>query len=115
MKRGVLLGAVLSLGATAAGGCGGALAQGEAQFKAGQYPDAQRTLASIEMEAGRWAPPRRAEYALYRGLTLGALGDTARATRWLGVARRLQVAHPGSLSEDDARRLEVASAAIAGP
>lgn len=113
MQCGVMLGPLLLTGAAALWGCGGALAQGEAQFKAGRYPDAKQTLASIEADARRWAPALRSEYALYRGLTLGALGDTARAARWLELARRLQLAHPGALSEDDARRLEVARVAIA--
>jgi hypothetical protein len=113
MQRVVLLGLGLQLGAAVLGGCGGPLAQGEAQFKAGRYPDAKQSLASIEADAERWPLAARAEYALYRGLTLGALGDTARAARWLEHARSLEAAHPGSLSEDDARRLDVARATIA--
>lgn len=88
-------------------GCGGALADGKAQFDKGRYPEAKQTFASIEQESRTWSDARRAEYALYRGLTLAALGDRAAAGVWLKEAKAIEDGHPGSLSADDAQRLKL--------
>ncbi|MCL2448502.1 MAG: hypothetical protein FWD17_06105 [Polyangiaceae bacterium] len=88
--------------------CAGPLAAGEAAFRDGDYPKAQHDFAAIEPAARRWPPAGRAEFALYRGLTIASLGDVARAEPWLEEARGLEDAIPGSLSPDDARRLETA-------
>jgi hypothetical protein len=88
-------------------GCGGALAEGEAEFKTGRYPDAKATFALLEPEVHRWDDSKRAEYALYRGLTLGALGDQAPAALWLREAKTIEAAHPGALSAEDERRLDI--------
>jgi hypothetical protein len=90
------------------GACGGALAEGESEFKKGRYPEAKQTFASLEGEAARYDDSKRAEYALYRGLTLGALGDRAQAAIWVREAKALDAAHPGSLSPEDARRMKTA-------
>jgi tetratricopeptide (TPR) repeat protein len=100
--------------------CASPLAQGEAQFKEGRYPDAEETFASLEARAGtssvtsRWSGRDRAEYLLYRGLTYGAVGDRDRAHAWLRQAQALEDAHPGLLLPDDARRMSVALAADPG-
>jgi len=88
--------------------CGGALAEGESQFAKGRYPEAKQTFAALEVESRAWDDHGRAEYALYRGLTLGALGDRARAGVWLREAKAIEDAHPGSLAREDAERLKVA-------
>jgi hypothetical protein len=106
--RGPLGGA---LGAAAAAGfavltaCAGGLGRAEAAFAEGRYPDAQRDLAALETESRGWNDGRRAEYALYRGLTDSALGDRERARLWLREARAIEEAHPGSLSREDRQRL----------
>jgi hypothetical protein len=97
------------------GGCGSALADGESQFKKGRYPEAKQTFASIEDDAKHYDDTKRAEYALYRGLTFGALGDRVRSALWLREANALDAAHPGSLSADDSRRLKTALAASDAP
>jgi hypothetical protein len=97
----------LALLASALVACGGALAQGKSQFEKGRYPEAKQTLASVEAESRTWDDARRAEYDLYRGLTLGALGDRARAGVWLREAKAIEDAHPGSLEREDAQRLKV--------
>src|SRR5260370_19545930 len=89
-------------------GCASALARGEAEFKGGRYPDAKQTFAYLEAEALQWDDANRAEYALSRGLTLGALGDSAPAAAWLQRAKTIEDAHPGSLTPDNARRMKVA-------
>ena len=98
--------ALVALG-IAIGGCGGMLADGKAQFDKGRYPEAKQTFAAIEVESRGWSDSKRAEYALYRGLTHAALGDRAAAGIWLKEAKALVDARPGSLSADDMRRLKL--------
>jgi hypothetical protein len=88
--------------------CSGPLADAEAQFAKGQYPAAHQELVGLEAESRTWNDAGRAEYALYRGLTLIALGDRGRATVWLREAKAIDDTHPNSLSYKDARRLAVA-------
>jgi hypothetical protein len=87
--------------------CGGALSRGESQFAGGSYPEAKETFASLEAESRTWDDRQRAEYALYRGLTLTALGDREHAGPWLRQARAIEEAHPGSLSTENVQRLRV--------
>lgn len=88
--------------------CGGALSEGESQFKSGRYPEAKQTFVQLEGEVRGWDDARRAEYALYRGLTHAALGDRTQAGTWLREAKAIDDSHPGSLSPEDRRRLAVA-------
>jgi hypothetical protein len=97
--------ALISLGLSA---CSGPLAEGQAQFEKGHYAEAKQTLAAMEVPGRRWRAAERARYALYRGLTCGALGDRPRATVWLREARELRDEHPGALDRQDERRLEAA-------
>ena len=87
--------------------CGGALSEGESEFKKGRYPEAKQTLASLERDSRSWNDAKRAEYALYRGLTLEALGDRAQAGVWLREAKAIEDVRPGSLSREDGQRLKV--------
>jgi hypothetical protein len=103
------------LAATTLGGCASALARGESEFTSGRYPEAKQTFASLEAEALQWNDANRAEYALYRGLTLGALGDLTQASMWLHKAKTIEDAHPGSLTTDNARRMKVAIEANEAP
>jgi hypothetical protein len=100
-------------------GCGGVLAEGESQFKKGRYADAKQTFLAAEQESQTWDDRRRAEYALYRGLTHGALGDRSAAGVWLREAKAIEDAHPGTLSTDDVARLgrglEQIDATVAAP
>ena len=91
----------------AATGCASALTEGESQFKKGRYPEAKETFARLSQESRTWDDARRAEYALYRGLTSGALGDRAQASVWLLEAKTIEDTHPGSLSADDLARLRL--------
>jgi hypothetical protein len=88
--------------------CGSPLADAEAQFSKGQYPAAHQTLLELERDRSSWSDAERAEYALYLGLTLNALGDRGRASLWLRAAKAVEDQHPGSLPGNDARRLAVA-------
>jgi hypothetical protein len=99
---------ILSIGLlVSVSGCGGALAEGQSQFQNGRYAEAKQTFASCEAESRSWADERRARYALYRGLTLGALGDRAQAGVWLREAKAIHEVHPASLSGEDAQRLRL--------
>jgi hypothetical protein len=89
--------------------CGGPLEDAEGLFRHGQYPAAKQALAATEDASLAWSADRRAEYALYRGLTLAALGDRGAAAIWLRRAKAAEEAHPGALSPDDAERLAVSS------
>ncbi len=98
---------VLELVTTA---CGTPLSDAEALFERGQYPASHQALLGLDGEHGSWDEPDRAEYALYLGLTLLALGDGGQARVWLGKAKAVEDAHPGSLRYRDVRRLSVAIA-----
>jgi hypothetical protein len=86
--------------------CAGPLARGIDQFDDGHYPEAKQTFASLEPESRSWDDAHRARYALYRGLTYGAVGDKPRAAVWLGEARAIVLAHPDALSPEDRQRLK---------
>jgi len=101
--------ATLALGL---GACRGGLGEAVSQFEAGQYPAAKQRLELLEAEAAGWSPPQRAEYALYRGLTLGALGDPIHAAGWVRRAAAIESSHPGALSPGDARRLNLVAPAL---
>ena len=101
--------ALLFAGALAIAGCASALSDAKSDFKRGRYADAKATLVRIEPDSRGWGDGKRAEYALYRGLVHGALGDRAAASMWLREARAIEDAHPGTLSADDAARLRLAS------
>jgi hypothetical protein len=87
--------------------CGGALAEGRAQFDKGRYPEAKQTFASIEQDAKTWPDAKRAEYALYRGLTHAALNDNVAAGIWLKEAKAIVDVNPAALSAEDAQRLRL--------
>lgn len=87
--------------------CGGALAEGRSQFEHGSYPEAKQTFAAAEVDSRSWSDSRRAEYALYRGLTLNALGDKAHGGLWLREAKAIEDANPGCLTPEEAQRLHL--------
>jgi hypothetical protein len=89
-------------------GCAGPLSEAEGLFDRGQYPAAKQALLELDADRPSWSPTDRAEYALYRGLTLLALGNDGRARPWLAEAKAAEDASPGTLRYDDLRRLSVA-------
>ena len=92
--------------------CASPLGRAEAQFAGGRYPEAKQGLLSLEAESATWPDAKRAEYALYRGLTHAALGDREQASVWLREARAIEDTHPSSLSYDDVQRLKLAEGSI---
>ena len=97
---------VLMAGGFAA--CGGGLSEGRSEFQAGHYPHAKQIFASIERESRGYSEPDRAEYALFRGLTLDALGDKAQGSVWLREAKAIEDTRPGTLAPGEALRLKAA-------
>lgn len=93
--------------------CGGALGRAETAFSEGRYPDAKQTLLALEADSATWPDAKRAEYALYRGLTHSALGDRDQAAVWLREARAIESTHPKSLSFDNLQRLKLAENGLA--
>ena len=106
--RGLLLLGAWPVVCAASGGCTGPLSRAEAQFVDGAYPDAERALVALQAESRGWPDGKRAEYALYRGLTHAALGDREQAGAWLREAKAIEEADARSLSPDDANRLKIA-------
>jgi hypothetical protein len=92
--------------------CGGGLSEAKSDFKKGRYAEAKQMLVRVEPESKTWDDKRRAEYALYRGLTHNALGDRAAAGTWLNEAKALEDARPGTLTEDDQVRLRLGLEAV---
>jgi hypothetical protein len=93
-------------------GCGGALAEGKSEFEKGRYAEAKQTFLAAEQDSKAWDDTRRAEYALFRGLTHAALGDRAAAAVWLREAKALEDARPGALSTEDLERLKLGLAEV---
>ncbi len=86
-------------------GCHGPLSAAESALAEGRYVDAKRELAALDGESRGWEAPRRATYAVDRGIAYLALGDLARARVWLRAARALEQEHPGALSRPDVQRM----------
>lgn len=93
--------------------CGSALSEAKGDFKKGRYGEAREAFVRIEADSRAWDEHRRAEYALYRGLTHGALGDRQSAGVWLKEAKALEDAHPGTLTDDDRVRLRLGLESVA--
>ncbi len=102
------LGLALACVVALATACGGALSEGKAEFKKGRYGEAKETFLRTESESRAWDDERRAQYALYRGLTHNALGDRAAASLWLRECKAIEDAHPDTLGADDLTRLKLA-------
>ena len=99
MRAALLLPLALALAA-----CSGPLSESRSLFEKGHYAEAKQALAAIDRPGRRWTVAERARFTLYRGLTLGALGDRGRAAESLREARSLEVALDG----DDTAMLEQA-------
>lgn len=89
--------------------CGGdALSESRALFARGHYPAAKQALLAIDPRELAGDVQERAQYALYRALTHGALGDLAARDRWLDEAASIASACPDALDEQDQARLRIA-------
>jgi hypothetical protein len=70
-------------------GCSGYVKRGSALYAEGRYIEAAEVFERTEGRLAESTPREKAEYALYRGMTLLVLGDLRNSHRW-----------PGSLHQD---------------
>jgi len=85
--------------------CSSPLAEARASFDEARYPDAVAEFRALTPTVPALTRPELFEYALYRGLSHLALGDSAPAQRWLLVAKRLSEQSPGLATSDQEGRL----------
>ncbi len=93
--------------------CGSGLSDAKSAFHKGRISEAKTQLVRMEEESHTWSPRRRAEYALYRGLTHHSLGDRNAAGVWLAEAKSIEDTHPKSLAEEDRVRLQLGLESLA--
>jgi len=65
-----------------------ALHRGAELYVEQRYIDADQVFEQTESQLANYAADERAQYGLYRGATLAALGDHERARRWLAYGVR---------------------------
>jgi hypothetical protein len=70
------------------------------------YIEAEDVFERMESDLAQLSVAERAEYGVYRGMTLLALGDFRRAQRWLSYATTLERAHPPVLAPAQKALLE---------
>lgn len=70
----------------------------ERAYGDGRYLEAAEDLAAHEQELAQLTPARRAQYGMYRGLSLLELGEIAGAERWLRYSEEVEDQAPGSLT-----------------
>lgn len=102
-KSALVCGALLSVSLLA--GCEGYVKRGSALYAERRYIEAAEVFERTEERLSESSPRQRAEYGLYRGLTLLVLGDYAQARQWLGYAAEVERQYPGTLRDD--RRAEL--------
>ncbi len=87
-------------------GCTSYVKRGTALYSDGRYVEAAEVFERTEYRLQGASPRERADYGLYRGMTLLVLGDLHNAQRWLGYAYEVEQAHPGCLRSDKRALLE---------
>lgn len=92
--------------------CSSSVRRGAALYADGRYVEAAEVFERNEYQLRALSPQQQAEYGVYRGVTLHALGDTANARRWLTYAHDVERATPGSLSAGGRALLDRALAAL---
>lgn len=77
--------------------CGGYVARGRHLYHEGRYIESAEVLQRHEANLRAEPPPRQAEYATYRGLSMLVLGNYPEAHRWMQFAYEVERVHPGSM------------------
>lgn len=95
--------------------CSSTFGQGVSHYERAEYPQALEALVSIEDESRAWSPKKRAKYALYRGLSHFALGNTELAREWLSEAKDAYDDDHSVFSDQDAGKLASAWAHLPSP
>jgi tetratricopeptide (TPR) repeat protein len=80
--------------------CSGYVKRGSSLYADGRYVEAAEVFERTEYRLNEAEPRERAEYAMYRGMTLLVLGDLRGAQRWLAYAYEVERHTPGSLRAD---------------
>jgi hypothetical protein len=70
----------------------------ESAYESGRYLEAAEDLAAHEQEVEQLPPAHRAQYGVYRGLSLLELGELEDAQRWLRYSATVEELAPGSLA-----------------
>jgi len=76
------------------------LCAGSVLYADGRYIEAAEVFERTEHRIGEYTPREKAEYGLYRGMTLLVLGDLGNARRWMTYAYEVERANPGTLRAD---------------
>lgn len=97
--KGWSLGALL-VASTLCGACEGYVRHGSVLYADGRYIEAAEVFERTEHRIGEYTPREKAEYGLYRGMTLLVLGDLGNARRWMTYAYEVERANPGTLRAD---------------
>ncbi|HQP37808.1 MAG TPA: hypothetical protein PLI95_21645 [Polyangiaceae bacterium] len=105
MNRSACVVVLIAVLAGALTGCGGAMSRGIKDFHKGRYPEAVVELMAVEPAQADRSAESKARYALYRGLTHLALGDTESAQRWVAEAKALWDGDHGLLDRKEQGRL----------
>jgi hypothetical protein len=92
--------AVCVLSVALAAACSTSVRRGEALYGDGQYIEAAEVFERNEYQLPELSPRQQAEYGLYRGMTLEALGDARNAQLWMKYAFDVERANPGSLTAE---------------
>jgi len=99
--------------ATSVGCAAHYVSRGADLYAGGRYIEAAEVFERTETRLANSSTPDRARYGLYRGATLLALGDGARAETWLAYCSQMLDAEPSALSEEEhtmlSRALRVAA------
>jgi hypothetical protein len=80
--------------------CGGSVRRGATLYADGRYIEAAEVFERTEYRLRESSTRERAEYGLYRGMTMLVLGDLRNAHRWLTYAYDMERYDPGTLSND---------------
>jgi tetratricopeptide (TPR) repeat protein len=89
--------AAFMVAAAALCACNGYVKRGSALYSDGRYVEAAEVFERTEYRLGESTPRERAEYGLYRGMTLLVLGDVRNAESWLQYAYEVERRSPGAL------------------
>ena len=95
-------------------GCGSQyVTRGAELYAGGFYIEAAEVFERTERRLDEASPSEQAQYGLYRGATLLALGDSRRARRWLRYSEKLLTTDPALLSEEERSMLRRALSVLA--
>lgn len=95
-------------------GCGSQyVTRGAELYAGGFYIEAAEVFERTERRLVEASPSEQAQYGLYRGATLLALGDSRRARHWLRYSEKLLTTDPALLSDEERSMLRRALSVLA--